>query len=246
MRQNWLSEGKTGKPVLPSGRYLTYAIGEIALVVIGILIALSINNWNEDRNERELEKELLVELLTTVKTNQGLLSRGLERWQSTTEAIDLIMHVLDHQLPYADSLAVYFAEAHRKRGNNLNSLNFSGYKSLENRGFNLIRNRELKIEIIILFEQRLTSLATASSQLDIDNSSFHYEYIAKNFELRYSRETPHDYEKILNDPFYYSILVSLDNSMSRKENRVKRFLNDNQRVLELLEAELAILSGSKK
>ena len=121
MRQNWLSEGNSTRPALPSGRYLKYAIGEIALVVIGILIALSINNWNEDRKERELEKELLVELLTTVKTNQGLLSRGLERWQSTTEAIDLIMHVLDHQLPYADSLAVYFAEAHRKRGNNLNS-----------------------------------------------------------------------------------------------------------------------------
>jgi len=39
-----------------SGKYLKYAIGEIILVVIGILIALSINNWNEDRNKK---KELL-------------------------------------------------------------------------------------------------------------------------------------------------------------------------------------------
>ena len=42
IRQNLLSEGKTGK-------YFKYAIGEIVLVVIGILIALSINNWNESR-----------------------------------------------------------------------------------------------------------------------------------------------------------------------------------------------------
>ena len=38
---------ETGK----TGKYLKYAIGEIVLVVIGILIALSINNWNEQRND---------------------------------------------------------------------------------------------------------------------------------------------------------------------------------------------------
>ena len=44
IRQNLLSEGKTGKPAGKAGRYLKYAIGEIILVVIGILIALQINN----------------------------------------------------------------------------------------------------------------------------------------------------------------------------------------------------------
>jgi hypothetical protein len=44
IRQKMLSEGKTGK-------YFKYATGEIILVVIGILIALSINNWNEERKE---------------------------------------------------------------------------------------------------------------------------------------------------------------------------------------------------
>ena len=33
-----------------TGKYLKYTIGEIVLVVIGILIALGINNWNENRN----------------------------------------------------------------------------------------------------------------------------------------------------------------------------------------------------
>lgn len=41
IRQNLIMENKTGK-------YLKYAIGEIVLVVIGILIALSINTWNEN------------------------------------------------------------------------------------------------------------------------------------------------------------------------------------------------------
>lgn len=52
IRQRLLSENKFGK-------YMTYAIGEIILVVIGILIALQINNWNEDHKARQLEIMLL-------------------------------------------------------------------------------------------------------------------------------------------------------------------------------------------
>ena len=50
-----LTEGK-------AGRYLKYAIGEIILVVIGILIALQINNWNEQRKDRTKEQILLKHL----------------------------------------------------------------------------------------------------------------------------------------------------------------------------------------
>ena len=46
IRQRLLTENRLGK-------YLLYAIGEILLVVIGILIALSINNWNEERKNEE-------------------------------------------------------------------------------------------------------------------------------------------------------------------------------------------------
>ena len=52
IRQNLLMENKTGK-------YFKYAIGEIVLVVIGILIALSINNWNDNRKDRISERKLL-------------------------------------------------------------------------------------------------------------------------------------------------------------------------------------------
>jgi len=54
IRQNLLMENKTGK-------YFKYAIGEIVLVVIGILIALQINNWNEGRKEFNKSKARLEE-----------------------------------------------------------------------------------------------------------------------------------------------------------------------------------------
>jgi len=40
-------------------KYMRYAVGEIALVVIGILIALSINNWNEERKISSKEHKML-------------------------------------------------------------------------------------------------------------------------------------------------------------------------------------------
>jgi hypothetical protein len=55
------------KPASPAGRYLLYALGEIMLVVIGILIALQINNWNDDRL-RDKEAKTLYE-----NTRQQLL-----------------------------------------------------------------------------------------------------------------------------------------------------------------------------
>lgn len=63
IRQNLLSEGKTGK-------YFKYAIGEIVLVVIGILIALSINNWNENRKDSIEEKAILESLLENLKLSK--------------------------------------------------------------------------------------------------------------------------------------------------------------------------------
>ena len=46
-RKTLIESSSAVKPASPVGRYMVYAFGEIALVVIGILIALQINNWNE-------------------------------------------------------------------------------------------------------------------------------------------------------------------------------------------------------
>ena len=231
IRYHIMEKNKTGK-------YLKYAIGEIVLVVIGILIALQINTWNEFRKERKIEKELLAELHFTIKNNHKALEGGLERWQYTIDAIELILQVIDEKRPYHDSLAYQFYEAHRKRGNNLNSLNFSGYKALENKGFNIITNRNLREGIINLFDNHLSGLSATNEHLDIDYSSFHYEYIARNFQLNKSRHIPHNFDSVINDPYYRSILQSLRTIMQRKTNRVNFYLRKSEKILELLEDEL--------
>lgn len=63
IRYELMETGKTGK-------YLKYAIGEIVLVVIGILIALQINNWNEQRKIRIAEQEILQNLKNELLINK--------------------------------------------------------------------------------------------------------------------------------------------------------------------------------
>ena len=62
IRQSLIMKNQTGK-------YLKYAIGEIILVVIGILIALQINNWNEARKETFKERQLLNNLRIEFQDN---------------------------------------------------------------------------------------------------------------------------------------------------------------------------------
>ena len=61
-----MSENKTGK-------YFKYAIGEIILVMIGILLALQVNNWNNKRIEQNEEKEVIAKLHADFIENKKVL-----------------------------------------------------------------------------------------------------------------------------------------------------------------------------
>jgi uncharacterized protein YlxW (UPF0749 family) len=60
-------------------KYLLYAIGEIMLVVIGILIALQVNNWNEERVKLKEEVNLLVNLNDEFSENLIILNNDINR-----------------------------------------------------------------------------------------------------------------------------------------------------------------------
>ncbi|QBA64610.1 DUF6090 family protein [Muriicola soli] len=85
IRQRLLAENKLSK-------YLLYAIGEILLVVIGILIALQINNANETRKERAIEinylKNLRADLLLEIENNKSFSEYRFEKARSSTQLLN--------------------------------------------------------------------------------------------------------------------------------------------------------------
>lgn len=69
-----------------TGKYFKYAIGEIILVVIGILIALSINNWNEQRKINKEEQNALINLKEDFQYNKSQIESLIFSTNRTLQA----------------------------------------------------------------------------------------------------------------------------------------------------------------
>ena len=63
-------------------KYMRYAIGEIVLVVIGILIALSINNWNENRKFDSIRDSNYLQLLEDLKTDKEYIDEIIDEFNA--------------------------------------------------------------------------------------------------------------------------------------------------------------------
>ena len=79
-------------------RYLIYAIGEIILVVIGILIALRINNWNEKRKDIANEQLILEQLQKEYKSNLNQLDQKILMRNQGSEASQNLLHQIDNPI----------------------------------------------------------------------------------------------------------------------------------------------------
>ena len=96
IRQAFLTDNKYQK-------YLIYAIGEVLLVVIGILIALQINNWNENRKTRASELEALKNLHQEFVVNQEKFENHIEPKRELTERWkSLLLKISDENLPKSE------------------------------------------------------------------------------------------------------------------------------------------------
>jgi hypothetical protein len=92
IRQRLLAENKLSK-------YLIYAFGEIVLVVIGILIALSINNWNEGRKNDQKESILVKNIVEDLRLDSLHISKSLNELANQMDVLDdLIAKALDSEI----------------------------------------------------------------------------------------------------------------------------------------------------
>jgi len=126
IRQKLLSENKFSK-------YLIYAIGEIILVVIGILIALQINNWNQTRKNNNATKEYLVKIKShTLEDMRILDTMTIYRAQLAGQCKKAREYILDktedEHLFLFMSCGVAFADYYFKP-------NIGGYEALKNSNY---------------------------------------------------------------------------------------------------------------
>ncbi|NNF02583.1 MAG: hypothetical protein HKN22_07845 [Bacteroidia bacterium] len=128
-------------------KYILYAIGEIVLVVIGILIALQVNTWNEARRDRITEGRLLSNLLDDLKVNDQILRSAENAVAKQIDQTDQILELMkskpvDSSLAKIDHLLYQGTEVAKVQ------LQMAGIRSLVNNKIELISNDSLKQLII--------------------------------------------------------------------------------------------------
>lgn len=138
-------------------QYLLYALGEIVLVVIGILIALQINNWNENKKEAEKELAFLKEIHLDFKSNKAQLDSIIEfnkinyhaglRLQEILKQFDAENpKVTDANRNFADSIGYYNNLVWRNKS--FNPKNGTVEALLSSSSFDLITNDTLRRNLI--------------------------------------------------------------------------------------------------
>lgn len=131
------------------GKYFKYAIGEILLVVIGILIALQINNWNESRKLKKIELNYLQRLVIDLKDNEKLLSDFYDIKKQQFEASNVFLNFsFSKDKDSVFSVMPYFSSIFSWQDIRINQVTFNEMVSSGN--LDIISNDSIKIKLLNL------------------------------------------------------------------------------------------------
>ena len=202
VRQKLIDEGNLK-------RYLMYAIGEILLVMIGILLALQVNNWNENRKDRRVENKLLIELKENLKVNYNRLEDEILKEHNSIKAINLVVEHIDNRKLYHDSLDIHFRQAFRAYDIVISS---SAFEAIKSRGFEIIQSDSLRNKIIDLFDVTYSNLISNTVRLEDQFwASSVLPIWHTHFRMTGNTLKPVDYEALLVDKTYINMITNRRN-----------------------------------
>ena len=140
IRQELLSNNKYQK-------YLLYAIGEIALVMIGILLALQVNNWNERRKEQVVESQVLQELKEDMEVNLERLDFGIRIMSMQRNQISKALSLIENHDMDQDSIRAILFPLHNQMVATFDPVTGSIQDILNSDKLRLIENKTLRRKI---------------------------------------------------------------------------------------------------
>jgi|GEM_PF-4049868 len=165
------------------GKYLAYAFGEIILVVIGILLAFQINNWNEQRKNSNEELLLLKQLQSDLTFNLEEALDLNERLQINKFGIEGLLNKL-HQKEDSRMISVHLGQALRQSDFDYAS---SGYNLIQNGKAALISTDNVLKSVLDLYESDLTDIEDRQAEMTKS-----IDYIQRQFINKYFTKSPND------------------------------------------------------
>ena len=160
IRQNLLTENKPASPAGRFSKYLLYAIGEIALIMIGILMALQVNNWKDAKSSKISEQKILSEIRNGLWRDLSDFEVNVTSNNTAISGSEILIQYVNNKKVSLDSLDYYYTYLFRDFAPIINK---SGYESLKSNGLKTISNDSLRFQIIELYDYYYTIIENNTS-----------------------------------------------------------------------------------
>jgi len=222
-----------------------YAMGEIVLIVVGILLAFYLDNINSEKQARETEIEMLQELKSNLVSNIDILERTLSTESDYLHYNETILDYLDNRKPYDlvldRAFAVYFWTI------STNPVT-GGYEFLKSKGIDFITNDSLRNRISFIFENEFSILKNENEVWSNNlQQNISYPYHVKHFRRYYSTEEnnteielakPFDYESLLEDDEFKSINSEIISNRKWNINSLQKIIGEIEGLIVQIDMEL--------
>lgn len=234
IRYNLIEKNKTGK-------YLKYAIGEIALVVIGILIALSLNNWNSNNKDLAYETKALKEIYKGLQLDHSALENFINNTEKGIKSIKSLDSLLKEDMPpYTKELDTLFGAVY---GFRFFSIEKANYEDLKTNSLNLVKNDALRQQLIVVFESEYSKNAK-NYNTEIWVNDLLRPYYLENFQdLVFSKTaTPINYEFVYEHSYFKNLVnyrLSFLNTVLNKSFLTMK--HEMEKLMKLIEGYIDVL-----
>ena len=223
-----------------TGKYFKYAIGEIVLVVIGILIALSINNWNENRIISNKEEALLVNIHEEFKANKIQLERVVKTHQdaltNTAKIINLFPITSIPQPAILDSLSHYMEKSFG--GYTFNPSQTSISALINTSSFDIISSDELS-NLLISWNDLVKDYQEEEKYAKNFAENRYSVFYSKHFtwNLNFNKDPRNDLNTLLSSEFEYLTQNNYDlfNQILNTSGELKLLVDALDKIIELSE-----------
>jgi hypothetical protein len=216
-----------------------YSLRELTLIVLGILVALWLNEWNAQRHQRITELSLLREIHASLVTDLSGLRATAEALHVSEQRSSALREHLENKRPYGEELNVLFGSAY---GFRLSYLNTAPYEALKARGLGIVSDDAMRLAIVRVFETGMVELSRADEIImNVSLEILRPYYLARfrNLEfLEYAE--PLDYSEVAADSYFrnlldYRIVVLRRGVLPRYEQTIRSM----SELLEIIERELS-------
>jgi len=221
-------------------KYALYAIGEICLVMIGILLALQINNWNEQKKTDANELRMLEGLHSSIENELDGWNFILNNNYTNDSSYQIISEYIENQIPYDKTLNRHFAKT---IGNPwYHELNFTAYETAKAYSLNFIKDQETVNQLSDLYERwhKIYVKVNQDSRGFYDNIAG--PYLFEIFERKIGDEgwlyILIDYDSLIKDKKFRSLLEQFQMYRLNTIRWQKDILSHMHKALELLDKEM--------